>query len=83
MPAPRGHCLSRLIRGPAIPINAKCVAEHDAKPAEAALAWLMVRKGVTAPIASATDRQQLASLIRAVDLKLSSEDIGLLDAASG
>jgi aryl-alcohol dehydrogenase-like predicted oxidoreductase len=56
-------------------------AERDAKPAEVALAWLIARKGVTAPIASATDWQQLASLIRAADLKLSSEDIGLLDAA--
>lgn len=57
-------------------------SEHNAKPAEIALAWLMARRGVTAPIASATNREQLASLIKALDLKLSPEDIVSLDAAS-
>ena len=57
-------------------------SERNAKPAEIALAWLMARRGVTAPIASATNGEQLASLIRALDLKLSPEDIASLDAAS-
>jgi aryl-alcohol dehydrogenase-like predicted oxidoreductase len=55
---------------------------HGAKPAEVALAWLIARKGVTAPIASATSVEQLDSLARAVQLKLSAEDMQVLTAAS-
>ena len=40
-------------------------ARHGAKPAEVALAWIMARHGVTAPIASATSIEQLDSLIKA------------------
>ena len=57
-------------------------ARHGAKPAEVALAWLMQRPSVTAPIASATSLEQLASLVAAVKLTLTSEDVAELDAAS-
>ncbi|SHI53309.1 Predicted oxidoreductase [Roseomonas rosea] len=57
-------------------------ARLGAKPAEVALAWVIAREGVTAPIASATGLEQLASLVRAVHLALSAQDIALLDAAS-
>ena len=57
-------------------------ARHQAKPAEVALAWLVGRRGVTAPIASATSLQQLESLIRSVSLQLAPEDVAALDAAS-
>ena len=57
-------------------------ARHSAQPAEVALAWLMQRPGVTAPIASATSLAQLASLLRATELRLSAEDLTTLDAAS-
>jgi len=56
---------------------------HGAKPAEVALAWLIAREGVTAPIASATTVEQVDSLIRATQLELSRAEIGSLDAASG
>lgn len=56
-------------------------AEHEAKPAEVALAWVIAAKGVTAPIASATNATQLASLVKAASLNLSAEDIRRLDAA--
>lgn len=56
---------------------------HGAKPAEVALAWVMARPGVTAPIASATSLEQLASLAKATRLSLSAEDMAELDAASG
>jgi len=60
------------------------VAEaHGAAPAEVALAWLIAREGVTAPIASATNVQQVDSLIRAAQLTLSISDIEMLSAASG
>jgi len=57
-------------------------ARHGANPAEVALAWLMQRPSVTAPIASATSLEQLASLVAAVKLTLTSEDVAELDAAS-
>lgn len=57
-------------------------AAHGAQPAEVALAWVMARPGVTAPIASATSAAQMDSLIRAVALDLGAEEIATLDAAS-
>jgi aryl-alcohol dehydrogenase-like predicted oxidoreductase len=52
-----------------------------AKPAQIALAWLMQKKGVTAPIASAANLYQLESLTKSTSLKLSHEAMGLLDKA--
>jgi aryl-alcohol dehydrogenase-like predicted oxidoreductase len=57
-------------------------AGHGAAPGEVALAWLIQREGVTAPIASATSVEQVTSLARAADLRLSSEDVAALDEAS-
>ena len=57
-------------------------ARHDAEPAEVGLAWVMAREGVTAPIASATSRAQLDSLVKAATLRLADEDIEVLDRAS-
>lgn len=55
---------------------------HNAAQAEVALAWLMARKGVTAPIASATKLSHVESFAKAVSLKLSEADIAELDTAS-
>ena len=55
---------------------------HDATPAQVSLAWLMARPGVTAPIASATSVDQLQELLRAVTVKLDTEAMRALDAAS-
>ncbi|MCC2596555.1 aldo/keto reductase [Pusillimonas sp. MFBS29] len=55
---------------------------HNGKPAEVALAWLMTREGVTAPIASASRLEQMDSLIKATRLTLTAADIALLDEAS-
>jgi aryl-alcohol dehydrogenase-like predicted oxidoreductase len=57
-------------------------AARDAKPAEVALAWLIAREGVTAPIASATTVEQIDSLVRATQLRLSTEELRLLTHAS-
>jgi aryl-alcohol dehydrogenase-like predicted oxidoreductase len=57
-------------------------ARHSAKQAEVALAWVMARPGITAPIASATTPDQMESLVRAASLKLGAEDIAALDKAS-
>ncbi len=56
-------------------------AETGATPAEIALAWLMAKPAVTAPIASATSLAQLDSLVKAAALTLSPEQMALLDAA--
>jgi aryl-alcohol dehydrogenase-like predicted oxidoreductase len=55
---------------------------NKAKPAEVALAWIIAKPGVTAPIASATSVEQLDSLVRATELTLSSDDMAALDKAS-
>jgi aryl-alcohol dehydrogenase-like predicted oxidoreductase len=55
---------------------------YDATPAQASLAWLMTRPGVTAPIASATNLDQLQELLRATALKLDPEAIAALEQAS-
>jgi aryl-alcohol dehydrogenase-like predicted oxidoreductase len=55
---------------------------HAASPAEVALAWLIARPGVTAPIASATSIAQLESLVRATRLALAPQEIDRLTAAS-
>ena len=57
-------------------------ASTGAKPASVALAWLMARPSITAPIASATNLDQLEELIAATRLRLDAEAIKQLDAAS-
>jgi aryl-alcohol dehydrogenase-like predicted oxidoreductase len=56
-------------------------AETGAAPAEIALAWLMAKPAVTAPIASATSLAQLASLTKAAALTLSADQMAALDRA--
>jgi aryl-alcohol dehydrogenase-like predicted oxidoreductase len=59
------------------------VAEkHKANPAQVALAWLMARPSITAPIASATSAEQLNDLIAATQLELDSASMELLNLAS-
>jgi aryl-alcohol dehydrogenase-like predicted oxidoreductase len=55
---------------------------HNASQAEVALAWLMAAPGITAPIASATKVRQVESFAKAAALKLSADDMGILDRAS-
>jgi len=57
-------------------------ASHNATPAQIALAWLIARPGITAPIVSATSVQQLQEVLAAAQLGLSPPEITQLDAAS-
>lgn len=57
-------------------------AQHNSTPARVAIAWLMARPGITAPIASATNLTQLEDLIEATKLELSAGDIDALNKAS-
>jgi len=58
-------------------------ARLGAKPAHVALAWLIARPSVTAPIASATSMAQLEDLIAGTRLELDRGAIEQVDAASG
>lgn len=55
--------------------------ETGAAHAEIALAWMMRKPGITAPIASATSPKQLDSLVNAMALDLSEAQMARLDAA--
>jgi aryl-alcohol dehydrogenase-like predicted oxidoreductase len=55
---------------------------HGANPAQVALAWLMARPGLTAPIASATSVDQVEDLVASTRLDLDADAISALDKAS-
>jgi aryl-alcohol dehydrogenase-like predicted oxidoreductase len=55
-------------------------AARGAAPAEVALAWLLQRPGVTAPIVGATKLEHLEAAARAVDLELSPAEVKALEA---
>jgi aryl-alcohol dehydrogenase-like predicted oxidoreductase len=55
---------------------------YEAKPGQIALAWLIARPSVMAPIASATNLEQVAELVEAADIELDAESIAKIDAAS-
>ena len=57
-------------------------AAYNSTPASVALAWVIARPGITAPIVSATSTKQLDAIIAATKLNLKSSDIELLNNAS-
>jgi aryl-alcohol dehydrogenase-like predicted oxidoreductase len=56
--------------------------KHGASASQVALAWLIARPGITAPIVSATSVEQLKDVLAAAQVRLSAEDVAQLDAAS-
>jgi aryl-alcohol dehydrogenase-like predicted oxidoreductase len=56
-------------------------AGHAANPADVALAWLIAREGVTAPIASATSAAHVQSFASAASLKLAAPELAALTGA--
>ena len=56
--------------------------DYQVKPATIAMAWLMHRKSILAPIASATSIDQLHDLTKAVDIKFTTVELEKLDFAS-
>lgn len=56
--------------------------EIKTSPSQVAIAWLRAQPGITAPIASATNSEQLRELIAGARLTLSPEHLELLDRAS-
>lgn len=74
----RGGRMKDLVKGRGLDILAaldRVSTRHNATPAQVALAWLMARPSVTAPIASATTAAQLKELAPAAALTLTAEDI--------
>jgi aryl-alcohol dehydrogenase-like predicted oxidoreductase len=70
-------------RGMRVLATLRAVAErNEATPAQVALAWLLTRQGVTAPIVSATSLEQLSDTLKAAALTLSAEDVAELTEAS-
>ena len=57
-------------------------ARTRSKPGPVALAWLMARPSITAPIASATNLDQMQDLIASARLQLDADAITALDQAS-
>jgi aryl-alcohol dehydrogenase-like predicted oxidoreductase len=55
---------------------------HNTEMASVAIAWLLTRPAITAPIASATNMHQLKSLLDATSLVLSQHEVALLTQAS-
>jgi aryl-alcohol dehydrogenase-like predicted oxidoreductase len=60
----------------------QAAGQYNATPASISLAWLLSRKSITAPIASATSVNQLKDLVQAVTLKLNADTIENLNKAS-
>jgi aryl-alcohol dehydrogenase-like predicted oxidoreductase len=83
--SPRGAGMGKFLnpRGLSILAALDAVARRcNATMAQVALAWLMERPGVTAPIASATSVEQLHELTAAARLALDADAVRLLDQAS-
>jgi aryl-alcohol dehydrogenase-like predicted oxidoreductase len=55
---------------------------HDTSPSRVSLAWVLGRAAVSSVIIAARKVEQLEDNIRAVDLRLSGDDVQLLDAVS-
>ncbi len=58
---------------------AEVAAKRGVPPAQVALAWLLHRPGVTAPIVGATKLSHLADALAAEELDLSEEEMGRLE----
>jgi aryl-alcohol dehydrogenase-like predicted oxidoreductase len=83
--SPRGAGMQKFLspRGLTILSALEATAQrYGATMAQVALAWLMHRGSVTAPIASATSVTQLEELIAAARLRLDADTIEALNAAS-
>lgn len=57
-------------------------AAHGVEPASVAIAWLLTRPGIVAPLASARTVDQLGPLLAAATLNLTADQVRALDRAS-
>lgn len=56
--------------------------QHDATPATIALAWLLAKPNVVAPVVSASSAEQVIDLVAAADVRLTRSQVAALDRAS-
>jgi aryl-alcohol dehydrogenase-like predicted oxidoreductase len=83
--SPRGQSVKKYLDERGLRILAaldQVSRERRSTPGKVALAWLLARPSITAPVASATSVEQLRDLIRATKLTLDPGSISLLDTAS-
>jgi aryl-alcohol dehydrogenase-like predicted oxidoreductase len=83
--SPRGQMVKKYLNARGLRILDaldQVAQQHGATPTQIALAWLMARPSITAPIASATSLEQLNELVQAANLELSQASIELLNKAS-
>lgn len=83
--AARGRAVGKYLTPRGLGILAaldEVAARHRATPAQIALAWLIARPGITAPIASATSAEQVREIAAATRLALTADDIATLDRVS-
>lgn len=83
--SPRGQAVKKYLNERGFRILAaldEVASRIGSTPGKVALAWLMARPGVTAPIASATNLAQLEDLIEATTLVLDAAPIEALNRAS-
>jgi len=80
----RGHRLKRYLDARGLSILGvldDVASRRNATAAQVALAWLMAKPFITAPIVSATSRAQLNEILKAPNIKLTSDDLAALDKA--
>jgi aryl-alcohol dehydrogenase-like predicted oxidoreductase len=83
--AARGSRMGSYLNGRGLKILAAldwAAAKHNVRPAAIALAWLIARPSITAPIASATKPEQLDDFADAVRISLDRDDLEQLNLAS-
>ncbi len=83
--SPRGAGVAKYLNERGMRILAaldRAAAKLASSPAQIAIAWLIARPGITAPIASATSLEHLEDLFAAARLRLDAATIADLDRAS-
>lgn len=83
--SPRGGGMKKYLNARGLRILAaldEVARETGSTPASVALAWLLARPGITAPIASATSLAQLDTLVKGAQLHLHADAVAALDQAS-
>lgn len=60
----------------------RIAAEHESAPASIAIAWLLSKPNVTAPVVGASNAGQVADLVGAIDIQLTRQQVAALDEVS-
>lgn len=83
--SPRGQGVKKYMNERGLKILAaldQVARSKSATPAQVALAWCMARPGITAPIASATNLDQMEDILQSVNIQMDPASMALLNDAS-